>query len=179
MRDRFLKIYKSYGKIQIAFASFAGAATFCIMLLIVANALMRKAINVPIPAALEVTQALLVLVIVLPFAYTQMRREHVNTIFFTKTLSRRKQRFLHIFWLFCGAALFLAVTYGTFQYGMRSYRMNEQIWGATIQFPVWPAKLAVSLGTFLFSIQLLLDAVHAILFDDDLAVDPLESQAHV
>lgn len=176
-----MKIYTYYGKIQIGFAAFAGAATFCIMLLIVANALMRKAINVPIPAALEVTQALLVLVIVLPFAYTQMRGEHVNTIFFTKTLSRGPRRFLHIFWLLCGAALFLAVTYGTFQYGMRSYRMNEQIWGATVQFPVWPSKLAVSLGTLLFSIQLLLDAVRAMLFADGrvLAAEPVESQAHV
>lgn len=178
MRDHFMKFYNYYGKIQMGFAAFAGVATFCIMLLIVANALLRKTINIPIPAALEVTQALLVLVIVLPFAYTQMRHEHVNTIFFTKSLPRRSQRFLHIFWLLCGAALFLAVTYGTFQYGMRSYRINEQVWGATIQFPVWPSKLAVSLGTLLFSIQLLLDAVRAILFGEE--VDgAMESQAHV
>jgi TRAP-type C4-dicarboxylate transport system permease small subunit len=181
VRDTFLKIYDFYGKVQIAFAMFAGACTFFIMVLIVANALMRKAINVPVPAALEITQALLVAVIMLPFAFTQLRREHVNTVFFTQKLPRPARRRLHVFWMICGCLLFLAVTYGTFQYGMRSYRMNEQIWGATIQFPVWPSKMAVSAGTLLLAIQFLLDAFHALLVDDDRAIDPdpIESQAHV
>lgn len=181
MRETFLKIYDGYAKVQVTFAMLAGICTFFIMLLIVVNALTRKVINVPVPAALEITQALLVAVIMLPFAYTQLRREHVNTIFFTQRMPHNPRRWLRIFWLICGCALFLAVTYGTFQYGMRSYRMNEQIWGATIQFPVWPSKLAVSAGTLLLAIQFLLDAVHAVLVDDasDVDSDPIESQAHV
>jgi len=181
VRETFLKIYDGYAKVQVTFAMLAGICTFFIMLLIVVNALTRKVINVPVPAALEITQALLVAVIMLPFAYTQLRREHVNTIFFTQRMPHNPRRWLRIFWLICGCALFLAVTYGTFQYGMRSYRMNEQIWGATIQFPVWPSKLAVSAGTLLLAIQFLLDAVHAVLVDDasDVDSDPIESQAHV
>jgi hypothetical protein len=80
-----------------------------------------------------------------------------------------------------GFLLFIAVTYSTFQYGMRAYRMNEQIWGATIQFPVWPSKLAVSAGALFLVIQFLLDALHAILIGDerDIDSDLGESQAHV
>jgi TRAP-type mannitol/chloroaromatic compound transport system permease small subunit len=181
VRNTFLKVYDGYAKLQIIFALLAGICTFFIMLLIVANALLRKTINVPVPAAVEITQALLVAVIMLPFAYTQVRREHVNTVLFTQQMSRSTRRALHVFWLICGFLLFLAVTYGTFQYGMRSYRMGEQTWGATIQFPVWPSKIAVSVGTLLLAIQFLLDAIHALLINDDRAVDPdpIESLAHV
>ncbi|WP_323014828.1 TRAP transporter small permease [Devosia sp.] len=140
------------------------------MCLIFANALLRKLFNAPIPASLEITQALLVAVIMLPFAYTQWRREHVNTVFFTAHLSRAARRNLQFVFLVLGFLLFAAVTYGTFHYALRSYGINEMAWGATIQFPVWPAKMMVSLGTLMLSIQFLLDAIHTVLFDsvDDL-----------
>jgi TRAP-type C4-dicarboxylate transport system permease small subunit len=181
MRDAFLRFHDGYGRAQAAVALLAGICTFFIMLLIVANALTRKMFNVPVPASLEITQALLVAVIMLPFAYTQLRREHVNTTFFMHRLSRAAQRRLTLFWMICGCLLFAAVTYGTFQYAMRSYNMKEQIWGATIQFSVWPAKMAVSAGTLLLAIQFLLDAVHTVLTGGDHAIEVelSESQVHV
>ena len=159
MRDMFMKTYRFYAKVLWAFAMVAGFATFAIMIVITANALLRKGINWPLPAALEATQALLVVAIMLPFAFTQFQREHVSTVFFTSRLSRDAQRWLHSFWCAVAFVLFVFITYGTFNYALRSYAMNEQIWGATIQFPVWPAKMAISLGTLLVSIQFLLDTV--------------------
>ena len=164
MYDIFLKTYRMYGTALWAFAIVAGVSTFAIMIVITANAILRKGINWPLPAALEVTQALLVVAIVLPFAFTQFLREHVSTVFFTSRLSKNAQRWLHSFWCVVAFVLFVAVTYGTFQYALRSYAMNEQIWGATIQFPVWPAKMAISLGTLLAAVQFLLDAIgHALI----------------
>lgn len=181
MRDTFLRIYQWYARALLAFAMLAGVLTFVIMWVIDFNAFARKLFNAPLPASLEITQSLLVGVIMLPFAYTLLRREHVNTVFFTQRLPYATRRALHVFWMLVGFLLFVAVTYGTFQYGLRSYRMNEQIWGATIQFPLWPAKMIVSVGTLLICVQFLLEAIHALLIDDERAIDPdpLESQAHV
>ena len=74
-------------------------------------------------------------------------------------------------WSIVGFLLFAAVTYGTYQYALRSYRMNEQIWGAAIQFAIWPAKMAVSLGTLLITVQFLLDAIGFALIADFRAKD--------
>ncbi len=166
MSDTFLKIHRFYGKVLWAAAMLAGVLTFAIMCVIDLNALLRKLINWPLPAALEITQSLLVGAIMLPFAFTLLKREHVNTVFFTSMLSAKARRRLHLFWSVVGFLLFAAVTYGTFQYGLRSYRMNEQTWGASIQFAIWPSKMAVSLGTLLLSIQFLLDAIGTALIPD-------------
>lgn len=165
MRGSFLKFYNGYGRALYGVALVAGAATFAIMVLIFANAVLRKVLNAPVPGALEITQALLVPVIMLPFAYTQMRKEHVNTVFFTATLSKTARRNLEFLFMVAGFLLFAAVTYGTFHYALRAYNVNEQAYGASVQFPVWPSKMMVCVGTLLLSFQMLLDAIHTLLFD--------------
>lgn len=166
MRRAFLKVRAFYSRLLLVLALVAGACTFAIMWVIDVNAFQRKVFNAPVPAALEITQSLLVLSIMLPFAYTLLKRDHVNTVFLTSHLSSSTRRWLHLVWMIVGFLLFAAVTYGTFQYGMRSYRMNEQIWGATIQFPLWPAKLSVSVATFFLCLQFLMDAIGTMLFED-------------
>lgn len=178
MRKSFLRIYEYYGKGMWAFAMVAGIMTFAIMCVIDGNALTRKIFNWPLPAALEITQALLVGAIMLPFAFTLLQREHVSTVFLTSNLSPATRRWLHLFWSVVGFLLFAAVTYGTYQYALRSYRMNEQIWGAAIQFAVWPAKMAVSLGTLLITIQFLLDAIGFALISDFRANDDENAELH-
>ncbi|MEX0406836.1 TRAP transporter small permease [Aquibium sp. LZ166] len=178
MHDTFLRIYGYYGRILWAFALLAGILTFAIMCVIDANALTRKLFNWPLPAALEITQELLVGAIMLPFAFTLLKREHVSTVFLTSRLSSGSRRWLHLLWAVVGLLLFAAVTYGTFQYALRSFRMNEQIWGATIQFAVWPAKMAVSLGTLLITIQFLLDALGFALIPDFRDHDEENAELH-
>ncbi|MDP2084244.1 MAG: TRAP transporter small permease [Gemmobacter sp.] len=159
MRDTFLKVYDGYGKVLWAFAILAGVLTFAIMCVIDTNAFLRKLFNWPLPAALEMTQSLLVGAIMLPFAFTLFKREHVSTVVLTSMLSVRARTRLHLFWSVVGALLFAAVTYGTFRYALRSYAMNEQTWGAGITFAIWPSKMAISLGTGLLTLQFLLDAI--------------------
>lgn len=181
MEDLFLKIHTGYGRVLWAFAMLAGLCTFAIMWVIDINAFTRKLFNAPVPAALEITQSLLVVAIMIPFAFTLLKREHVNTVFLVSHFSSSTRRILYIFWMIVGFLLFAAVTYGTFQYGMRSYRMNEQIWGATIQFPLWPSKMAVSVATLLICIQFLIEALCAILIKNfhEKEGDVTEGYAHV
>jgi TRAP-type C4-dicarboxylate transport system permease small subunit len=178
VRKPFLKVYEYYGKGMWAFAMIAGFLTFAIMCVIDGNAFTRKLFNWPLPAALEITQSLLVGAIMLPFAYTLLKREHVSTVFLTSNLSPATRRWLHLLWSVVGFLLFAAVTYGTYQYALRSYRMNEQIWGAAIQFAVWPAKMAVSVGTLLITIQFLLDAIGFALISDFRGKDDEDAELH-
>jgi len=162
-----LTIRRAYGRFLYFVAAAAGVLTFAMMWLIDANALSRKVFNMPVPAGVELTQSMLTMAIMLPFGFVLFRREHVNTVFLTSRLPRYVDRWLHFFWMIAGCLVFAAVTYGTFKFGLRSYVMNEQVWGANMRFPVYPAKFAVSLGTALLSIQFLLDAFIALVNADD------------
>ncbi len=167
MRDAFLRVYRYYSYLLWGAAVLAGMATFAIMWVIDINALSRKLFNAPLPAGVEITQALLPAVILLPFGYALLLRQHVNTVFLISRLTPRVANILHVFWMIVGCLLFAAITYGTFRYAMRSYDMNEQVWGAAIRFPVWPSKMAVSVGTALICIQFLLEAIRGVLIGDE------------
>lgn len=171
MQAVFLNIYRIYGWLLWSVAVFAGVMTFAIMVVIDVNVVTRRVFNWPLPAGVEVTQSLLPAVIMLPFGYALLRRVHVNTVVFTSRLPLRAARGLHVFWMIVGAVLFAAVTYGTYNYAMRSFAMNEQVWGATIQFPMWPSKMVIAVGTALLSGQFLLEAVRTLILRDE---DPRE-----
>ena len=167
MRDIFLTVYRGYAKVLWFFAMLAGAATFAIMWIIDINVLTRKVFNAPLTGGIELTQSLLTAAIMLPFGYALLQRDHVSTVLFTSTLPPRIARILETAWMLAGCLLFAFVTYGTFKYALRSYSMNEQVWGANIRFPLWPAKMAISAGALLLSIQFLLDFARGLIFGDD------------
>ena len=112
---------------------------------------------------MEISQALLVLCITFPFAFTLMKKEHVRTVVLAHRFPERLQRFMYVVWMVLGVVIFAAATYGTWRYGLRSYNMNEMVWGAAIQFPLWPSKIAVSVGLGMLTIQFALEAIGALL----------------
>lgn len=170
MRSKFLVLFRGYGRVLRFFAFVAGLSAFLIMWLIDINALSRTVLNAPLIGGVEFTQSLLPLVIMLPFGFALLRRDHVNTVLLTSRLSPQFARWLETFWMLVGFVVFSLVTYGTFKYALRSYFLGEEVWGATIRFPIWPAKMAVSAGALLISIQCLLETLHGLFFEDGEAV---------
>lgn len=170
MRSNFLILFRGYGRVLRFFTVVAGLSAFVIMWLIDINALSRTILNAPLVGGVEFTQSLLPLVIMLPFGFALLRRDHVNTVLLTSRLSPRVARWLDTLWMFVGFVVFSLVTYGTFKYALRSYFLGEEVWGATIRFPIWPAKMAVSAGALLISLQCLLETIHGLAFEDDEAV---------
>lgn len=167
MKKAILKLYDWNVRVLNWAAIFAGGATFLIMWVIDINAFSRKIFNAPLPAGLELTTSLLPVAIMLPFGWALVLRQHVGSEFLTSRLSSVARRRLHIFWMFAGFLLFSFVTYGTWQYAMRSFRLGEQVWGGSIRFPLWPSKMAVSVGTCLICVQFLLEALKGIVAWED------------
>lgn len=163
VKSGFIKLYRKSGKWMEFFAAIAGFLTFLMMWVIDANAISRKLFNAPVPAGVEFTQSILTAVIMLPFAYTLFKQEHVNTVFLTSHFSPQFNRWLHCFWMTVGMLVFAAVAYAAVLYTIRSYTMNEQVWGATIRFAVYPSKAAVAVGAALISFQFMMEALHAII----------------
>ncbi len=167
MKQQLLATRHAMGRVLYWASVVAGVITFIMMWLIDINALSRKVFNAPVPGGVEFTQSLLTVAIMLPFGYVLFKREHVNTVFLTSNFPRSFTRWLQFFWMSVGCLVFAAVTYGTFLFALRSYNMGEQVWGATVRFPLYPAKFAVSLGTALISIQFALDALLSLVTGDD------------
>jgi|SynMetStandDraft_2_1070026.scaffolds.fasta_scaffold01989_2 TRAP-type C4-dicarboxylate transport system permease small subunit len=171
MQRTFKGVYWFYGVLVFIAALIAGTATFLIMCLIALSAFLRTLFNAPIPASVEISQALLVLCITFPFAYTLMKKEHVRTVVLARRFPERLQRFIHALWMMSGVIIFAAATYGTWRYGIRSYNMNEMVWGAAIQFPLWPSKIAVSIGLGMLTVQFALEAIGTLLVPGFASVD--------
>jgi TRAP-type C4-dicarboxylate transport system permease small subunit len=166
MESVFRKTYEIYGKLVSGFAIFSGYLCFLMMWTIDVNAISRKVLNAPVPGGYEAAQSMLTILIMLPFAYTLLKREHVRTTVLTSKLPADTARNLLGFWMVIGFFVFAAVTWGTFLYALRAYNIGEEVWGATVRFAVWPAKMAVSFGCVLISIQFLFGAIDILVFGD-------------
>lgn len=159
MKSAFLRFHKAYSQLLVWAAVVGGGATFAIMWLVDASALSRKLFNAPIVGSVEITQSLMVLSIMLPMGYAQLKRSHLRVTLLTRKLPEAWARRLYVFSLLCGAVFFALVCWATFGFALRSFNINEYIWGAQLRFPVYPAKGVLCLGSALISLQFLLDAV--------------------
>lgn len=172
MQEIFETIYRLYTKLLMAIAVIAAFGFFGIMWLIDANSLSRKFFSAPITGTLEITEALMVVAILMPMAYTQMRRGHIRVTLITKHFPPVAQRVFYTSALLIGLVFSAWATYASYDFFLRSYSVNEHAWGS-VSFPIYPSKGAVALGMLLLTIQFLLDAIRVGVFgiEDDAFTD--------
>ncbi|MDZ7839615.1 MAG: TRAP transporter small permease [Gammaproteobacteria bacterium] len=164
MRESFLSFYERYTRILYYLAFLAGLATFIIMCLIDASALTRKFLNWPLPGSVEITEALMVVGIILPMAYAQATRYHLRVPLLTNHLPLRFQQVFHVVAMFIGFLFFAAMTWSAFSFTYESFRIDEHVWGANVRFPLYPVKGVMCLGFLMLAIQFLLDTVKILIF---------------
>lgn len=152
-----LSIRDVYGRVLTWVGLFAGSALFLLMFLVCANSLSRKLLNMPIHGTLEITEVVMPIVILLPLAYTQHRDGHIRVELLTNGLQPRAVQILSVATLLIAAILFAIFSYAAFSFGARAWSVGETSWGA-LPLPIWPSKMAVSLGAALLSLHFLLDA---------------------
>lgn len=155
-----LSLRRGYGALLGLCGLVAGFVTFAVMLLVVANALMRFGFNAPIAGTLELTEAALPLLIFLSMALTQYEGGHIKVVLLTQRLGPGARRALTVLAMLLGAALFAWAAYAGWNMVARSFAINELERGS-IRFPIWPVKFVVFLGLAMLSVQFLLDALTA------------------
>ena len=131
------------------------------MILVVANVLGRYLFNAPITGAFEVTESLLVIIIMLGLALTQYHDGHIRVTILTRRLPHALARFAKICSLMLGAVFFVWCAYASWKFAYQSYSFNEQEWGA-VTFPLYPFKFVVFVGVVLLTIQFVLDTISEI-----------------
>lgn len=153
---------RRFGEFLGLCGTIAGALTFAVMCLVVANAVMRYGFNRPISGTLELTESALPLMIFLSLALTQFDGGHIRVVVLTQHLPQGLQRGLTVAAMILGAVLFAWAAWAGWNLAMRSLAMHEMERGS-IRFPLWPVKFAVFFGLGLLAVQFLIDAIHAAL----------------
>ena len=154
----FARIQSRFGTLLLACGLMAGAMVFLMMLLVVANALLRFLFNAPIAGTLEITESLLTVLIFLSLALTQYEGGHVRVLLLVKRLPAPSRRIAKLAAMILGVVFFAWCTYAAWGFAMKSLAVDEHEWG-TIQFPLYPVKFVIVAGLLLLTIQFLLDAI--------------------
>jgi C4-dicarboxylate transporter, DctM subunit len=118
----------------------------------------RDVLNSPIAGIYELHTMLMVGVLYLGLAYAQSKRSHIRMDVLSARLGPANQLLLQLI----GDVIFLIIA------ALITWRMGIEAWTAwtthdflygMVRFPLWPAKLAITLGTALVSIRLMTDIV--------------------
>ncbi len=159
--QRFERFYQTVGKALEWVALANGVVLFVLMWMVNFDALSRKIFNAPLQGTVEITGALMPLVVLLPLAYTQFRRGHIKVDMLVNNLGPGMRRVCELLSLLCGLTLFGWVAYATAADAATAYDSGETVWGV-IRFEIWPSKIGVFLAMVILSCQFVLDIVRTI-----------------
>ena len=110
-----------------------------------ADSLGTQLFALPVPSALEMSQAGLAVVVFMGLAFAQRRRGHVTVdILFNRFTGATKTIFTALA-LLAAVAFFAFLAWRTGIAALESYQIDERSWGLT-RFPIWPSKIAVAFG---------------------------------
>ncbi len=130
-------------------------AFFCIlMLLTVADILLRYLFSKPIPGTLEIGTAMLPWIVFLGFAFALAKGLHVRLTLITDRLSPRVKLWLDILAYVLGFALCVTMTYLGWNQFWKSISTGEFML-APVPVPWWIGKMAFPIGMFVVSLQYL------------------------
>ncbi|KIT17344.1 TRAP transporter small permease subunit [Jannaschia aquimarina] len=138
----------------------AGITIFALVLLAIANVLMRKLLNAPVPGYIDWTEQFMAIFAFLGLAYVQREGGHIRMDLLVGSLKGR------VLWLFEFVSVLLmllvvtALIYGTWFHFDRSFDFNAPNWSTDssidIALPLWPAKLAVPIAFAILWLRLIL-----------------------
>lgn len=115
----------------------------------------------PIPGALELTQALMVVVIFLALPQVEARREHVTVDMVVRRLRPATQRVLGVVNDLLSLLYFSAMAWQGWLLFWKSWRIGEYAPGL-IPFPIYPSKALFALGVTLVSVVVVVNVLRAL-----------------
>ncbi len=128
-----------------------------LMLLTTADVLCRDFLNHPIPGAVELSEYLLSIFILLGLAYAQQAKAHVGVSLFTSRLSQKFQLALTLITTLISLSICAVLTWQ----GM-AVAMEERTVSDMLRVPQYPFRLLVAIAAFLTSVELSIDLGNAI-----------------
>lgn len=145
-------------RLALAILLIGGTGMLLSMFLGTADVVGTQMLGYPVPGALEITEATMVLIVFGALTYGQVRRSHIRVELLYTRLRPRGRAALDLLadlfgLLFFGLLLWQAVNEAQF-----SMQIGEATEGL-IRFPLWPSRIVLACGTALMIVRLVLDAI--------------------
>jgi TRAP-type C4-dicarboxylate transport system permease small subunit len=140
-------------KLSIALCAIGCVAIGVMMLLMVLDGVSRKVVG-SIPAAYPSTVAALTIVLLLPQAYSEMRRKHIVVDLVTGRLKPRTQAVLGVVVTSMAVFVFGLMTWAGALKAWEATQAGEE-WMGAMMFPAWPFRWTVPIGLGVMTLQLI------------------------
>lgn len=145
----------------------AVVAACCIPIMAVTilyEVIMRYAFNAPTIWAYEVSYMLMGTSLMLGLGFCAQLRRNIRVDFFYDSVSPKQQSMIDLagyIFLLLPAALW--ISWALFEYFLEAYKVNERTGESAWNPLVWPFKFFFTFGFFLFSAQMIAEAIKCIL----------------
>ena len=114
--------------------------------------------STPIPAVFEFMATMMVVVVFLGIPLAQARRNHIRVELVVGLLPASARKVLEIVQHLLSTALFALIAWFAWQAALHSFRISEFAAGL-LNYPIWPARVALGFGASLMTLQCVLDFV--------------------
>ena len=147
---------------------YAGIIAGCIIpflaILIVYEVVMRYAFRAPTFWAFEVSYMMMGTSLMLGIAYCTQLRRHIRVDFFFDTVSEKQKALIDLTgYVLLLLPMIIWVSWGLFEYFLEAYKFNEQSGESAWNPLIWPFKFTFAFGFYLFTLQVVVEALKCIL----------------
>jgi len=149
---------KQLRKIERAFCYAAAGLVFVMIFPTTVDVFLRYVFNAPLPEMFQLTEFMMVGVVYFAIAYVQQLKDHIRIEAATQWLPPRIQEILDIFGYGVGFIIFAIISWQTGRIAWEAWETADYTMGI-VQFPLWPAKSILPIGTGLLTLRLLVDII--------------------
>ena len=139
-----------------AFALLSGIAMLLMMSAGALDIVTTNLFSRPIATAFEFTEAMMVVVVFFALALAQARKSHIRVEVIYERMPRIWQRIVDVIQFLLSAIFFGLITFYAWKAAAIGFAQGEYASGI-VNFPLWPARVAMAVGGTLMTLQCLVD----------------------
>jgi TRAP-type C4-dicarboxylate transport system permease small subunit len=145
-------------RVALVILLLGGIGTMAAMFLGTIEVVGTQMLKTPVPGALELTESTMVLIVFGALTYAQVRRGHIRVELIYTNMGPRIQAAMDVFANLAAMVFFGLLLWQSYHEAVYSLQIGEATVGL-IRFPLFPARLILSVGTALLILQLVLDTI--------------------
>ncbi len=159
------ELLKFLDKISLGLGRLSAFFTFAMMLVMVADILLRFLFNSPIIGSYEIIEQMMIVVVFFAFAHTQAEKGHIAVDIVTTVLPRKVRDVFSVITLLMGTVMTVIAVYANL--GQISGAIESKATTSVLYIPLYPFYIAVMIGLAVFCLCLVVDLIKAVadLFD--------------
>jgi C4-dicarboxylate transporter DctM subunit len=145
-------------KIERVGVYISGLFILVMMVLTTIDTFLRDVLDRPMSGVYELSSMMMVGILYLGISYVQSKRNHIRMDLLSSKLSPNNQMVLQLLADVIFLSLAVIITWQMGLKFLNAWTTGDYYYGV-VRFPLWPAKLAICLGTALVSVRLISDII--------------------